>query len=154
MVFRDKVLAGTIAGMVASLFKDLPNFILYKLNIVHYLYLHFAASAQLFPGDIDSNIGYIIGFLADIITGGAVGFTLILFLSYFGYDYWWYKGLIAGNALWLFGLGVILNLGAVHLIPNDPVFRFTSLFDHQIFGLVASYLITKWYPFQHDISKT
>lgn len=143
-MIKDKIVIGSMAGMIGTLFKDLPNFILYKLGVAPYLYANIAASAHLVPADLYSPLGYIIGFLADIITGGAIGVVTILFLDRFGMDYWWYKGLIIGNTVWLFGLGVTLNLGAVHLIPTDPVFGFTSLFDHIIYGLVTVYILFKW----------
>ena len=143
-MIKDKVVISSIAGIIGTLCKDLPNFILYKLGVVHYLYAQLAASAHLTPENINSPLGYIIGFLGDITTGGAIGVVIILFLELFQMDYWWYKGLILGITVWLFGLGVILNLGTVHLIPVDPLFRFTSLFDHLIFGVVTVYIICKW----------
>lgn len=141
---KDRVVIGSIAGIIGSLCKDLPNFILYKMGVVKFLYAHLAASAQIDQREVYSAAGWMMGFLADMITGGAIGVVAIRFLDRFGSDYWWFKGCIIGNTIWLFGLGVILNLGAVNLIPNDPVFRFTSLFDHLLFGLVMVYLIHKW----------
>jgi hypothetical protein len=141
---KDKIVISSVAGMIASIFKNLPNFILYKLGIVHYIYVHLAASAHLEPDGIYIPLGYIIGSLADITTGGAIGVVTLLFLDRFGMNYWWYKGLIIGITVWLFGLGVILNLGTVHLVPCDPVFRFTSLFDHLVFGEVLVYIIYQW----------
>ncbi|HEX7713010.1 MAG TPA: hypothetical protein VF531_03230 [Bacillota bacterium] len=141
---KDKVVISSIAGIIASLFKDLPNFILYKLGVVHYLYAHLAASAHLLPDGVYFPLGWIIGFLGDTVTGGAIGVVTILFLDCFGTDYWWYKGLTIGLTIWLFGLGVILNLGTVHLVPFDPVFRLTSIFDHIIFGEVTVYIIYRW----------
>lgn len=143
-MIKDRILAGSIAGIIGSLFKDLSNFILYKMRVVEHLYAHLAASAHLNEAGIYSPMGYIIGFVADMITGGAIGVVTILFLDRFGSDYWWYKGCIIGNTVWLFGLGVILNLGTVNLVPREPIFRLTSLFDHLIFGLAMVYLIYKW----------
>lgn len=143
-MIKDRIVIGSMAGMIATLFKDLPNYILYRLGIVKCIYAHLAASAHLSGSDVYTAIGSIIGFLADIITGGAIGVMAIIFLKRFGTDYWWYKGCIIANIIWLFGLGVILNLGTVNLVFGDPVFRLTSLFDHLIFGLVTVYLIYKW----------
>jgi hypothetical protein len=143
-LIKDKVVISSMAGMIGTLCKDLPNFILYKLGIIHYVYAQLAASAHLEPKNICSLLGYIIGFLADITTGGAIGVATIIFLNRFGLEYWWYKGLTIGITVWLFGLGVILNLGTVHLLPLEPLFRLTSLVDHAIFGVVTVYLIYKW----------
>lgn len=152
-MIKDRILIGSVAGMIGSLFKDLPNFILYKLGVVKYLYAHLAASAHLHEADVYSPIGILIGFLGDTMTGGAIGVVTILFLDKFGLDYWWYKGCIIGNTVWLFGLGVILNLGTVNLVPGDPIFRFTSIFDHLLFGLTIVYLIYKWDRLKEKIQK-
>ena len=141
---KDKVLISSAAGIIGTLCKDLPNFILYKLGIIHCLYAQLAASAHLKPENIYSPLGYIIGFLADLTTGGAIGVAAILFLEHFGLEYWWYKGITIGITVWLFGLGVILNLGTIHLNSGEPLFRFMSLFDHLIFGIVTFYFIDKW----------
>jgi hypothetical protein len=143
-VIKDKVIIGSVAGMIGTLFKDSLNLILYRLNVVPILYAQLAASAHLEPDRLYRPLGYIIGVVADIATGGAIGVVTMLFLDRFGMDYWWYKGLIIGATVWLFGLGVILNLGTVHWIPCDPVFRFASLFDHLLFGEVTLFFIHRW----------
>ncbi len=141
---KDRVLIGSTAGMIAAVFKDASNLIFYSLKIVNTLYFQLAASAHLLPAGVNTVLGYIIGILSDIITGGTIGVLGIFFLSYFGTDYWWYKGCIIGNLVWLFGLGVILNLGTIHLNSYDPVFRMVAFIDHQIFGLVYVYLVYRW----------
>lgn len=143
-MIKDKIFVGSIAGMIGTLFKDFPNFIFYRTGVVKYLYANLAASAHLFPAQVETPLGYAIGIAADISTGGAIGVVTLLFLERFGVDLWWFKGFMIGNGLWLFGLGVILNLGSVHLIPNDPTFRLLSLLDHWCFGLATVYLIKKW----------
>lgn len=145
-MLRDRILAGTIAGMLATLVKDIPNYILWKMGIVDYLYFHLAASALIRPEDVDTLWGLVLGLVVDIITGGTIGLLIIFLFKATGRDYWWYKGLIAGNLIWLWGLGITINLGFARIVPIDPVFRLTSLIEHQIFGLLAAYLITRWYP--------
>jgi len=145
-LLKDRILAGTVAGMIATLIKSIPNIILWKLGIVKYFYLHIAASAMLGPEDVQAPLGLVVGFIVDIITGGSLGILVILVLKYFGSDYWWYKGILVGNLIWLWGLGVMINFGAARLVPLEPLFRLTSLLEHQLFGLIAAYLIIKWYP--------
>ncbi|KJS87823.1 MAG: hypothetical protein JM58_02970 [Peptococcaceae bacterium BICA1-8] len=145
-MLRDRILAGTIAGMIATIFKTIPNIILWKMGIVQHSYLHLAAAALISPQDVNTPLGLIIGVAVDIITGGTLGLLIIYLFKITGRDYWWYKGLIIGNAIWLWGLGVTINFGASKMVPLDPVFRLTSLAEHQIFGLVVAYLIIKWYP--------
>lgn len=143
-MIKDRILVGSLAGMIGSLFKNMPNFFFYKLGFVKFLYVHLAAAAHLDEAAIFTPLGLIIGFLTDTITGGAIGVAIILFLDRYGFDYWWYKGCIIANIIWLFGLGVVLNLKVVTFIPRDPVFRFASLFDHILFSLITVYLIYKW----------
>lgn len=145
-MLKDQILAATVAGMIATPFKTGINLILWKSGVVEYFYLHIAASALLLPQDVETPLGLVTGFIIDIITGGSMGILIILTLKYFGTDYWWYKGLVIGNLIWLWGLGIFINWGAARIIPTDPLFRITSLIEHQIFGLVATYLIVRWYP--------
>jgi hypothetical protein len=139
----DGVLLATVAGMLASLAKDVPNFILYRLGVHHVLYWRIAATTFVQPGDAGSVAGQIIGCAADIILGGTIGLIILQAFRIYGPDLWWYKGLVAGNAIWLFGSGFALNIFLRH-IPSDPIFRLTSLLDHQLYGLVAAYLIWRW----------
>lgn len=141
---KDRIFIGSMAGTIGTLFKDIPNFIFYKLGIVQCTYANLAASAHLDPGQIHTPIGYIIGITGDMVTGGVLGILLILFLDWSGPDFWWFKGLIIGNGLWLFALGVILNLGTVHFVPADPVFRLMSILDHWLYGLATVYIIHQW----------
>ncbi|PKM80807.1 MAG: hypothetical protein CVU89_11705 [Firmicutes bacterium HGW-Firmicutes-14] len=145
-MLRDSILAGATAGMAATLIKNIPNLILWKTGIVEYIYFHLAASALISPNEVGSPIGLLVGVVVDIITGGTLGILIIYFLKITGKDYWWFKGLIVGNLIWLWGLGVAINFGVARIVPLDPVFRLTSLIEHQIFGLAGSFLIIQWYP--------
>jgi len=145
-MLKDRILAGTIAGMIASLVKNIPNLLLWKLGIINFNYIALASSALVSVKDSGTTLGWIIGIMVDIITGGTLGLLIIFLFQITGRDYWWYKGLIIGNVIWLFGLGIAVNFGAARIVPLDPVFRVTSLVEHQIFGLVGAYLIIKWYP--------
>lgn len=152
-MIKDRILVGSLAGMIGSLFKDMANLFFYKLGFINCLYIHLAAAAHLDEAAIFTPLGLIIGFLADTITGGAIGVAIVLFLDRYGFDYWWYKGCIIANIIWLFGLGVVLNLNVVTFVPRDPVFRFTSLFDHILFGLITVYLIYKWDRLREKVEK-
>ncbi len=149
-MLKDRILAGTIAGMIATFIKTTPNIILWKMGIVDHLYFHIASSALIRPEDVDTIWGLMIGIIVDIITGGTLGLLIIYLFKLTGRDYWWYKGLIVGNLIWLWGMGVTINFGAARIVPLDPIYRLTSLVEHQIFGLSAAYLIIKWYPVKSE----
>lgn len=149
-MLKDSFVSGTIAGMIATIIKATPNFLLWKFGIVKYLYLHIAASAIISPPDIDTFLGITLGFISDVLTGGAFGLLIVVTFKLTSDDAWWYKGMIIGSILWLFALGVIINLGATTIIPVQPIFRLTSWIDHLIFGITASYLITIWSPIEKN----
>lgn len=142
---KDSILVGTISGIIATLVKAISNLIFYKLNIARYLYYQIAASALILPEDINTPLGFLLGVLADIFTGGSLGVLFIVLINKTNKDYWFYKSIVFGVLVWLFGLGVILNLNTVRIIPVDPVFRLLSLIDHIIFGFVTGFLIIKYY---------
>ena len=127
----DGVFLATLAGMLAVLAKNVPNFILYRLGVHHVLYWKIAASTFVQPADTGSVVGLIIGAAADIILGGTLGIIILQAFRIYGPDLWWYKGLVAGNAIWFFGSGLALNL-FLRYTPSDPAFRLSSLFDHQL----------------------
>lgn len=145
-LLKDRIIVGTIAGMIATLFKDIPNYILWNLSVVKYLYFHLAASALLDLKDVYSIYGIILGIVIDVINGGALGLIIMFLFKWTGQDYWWYKGIVMGNIIWLFVLGLLINWGAAKIVPNEPLFRIASLIDHQIYGLLTAYLICRWYP--------
>ena len=64
-------------------------------------------------------------------------------LRRFGYDVWWYKGIVAGNIIWITGLSIGLRALA-GIRPDYPSFGLEAALEHQIFGLVAVYLIRRW----------
>jgi cell shape-determining protein MreD len=78
LLFKDRILAGTIAGMIASLIKDIPNLLLWKLGIVKFTYFALASSALVSAKDSTTISGWVIGIMVDIITGGALGLTIYL----------------------------------------------------------------------------
>lgn len=145
-MLKDRVLAGAVAGMVASAIKDIPNIILWKMDVVKHLYFYLAASALIDPKQVDTAMGLILGIVVDMITGGSLGIILVFLFKFTGQDYWWFKGLATGSLIWLWGLGISINLGAARMIPLDPLFRITALIEHQIFGFVSAYLVVRWYP--------
>lgn len=110
-MLKDRILAGTMAGMTASFLKTIPNIILWRMGVVEHMYLFIASSALISPEDVTKVWGLILGVVVDIITGGTLGLLMIYLLTFTGRDYWWYKGLIVGNIVWLFGLGLAINFG-------------------------------------------
>ena len=139
----DGVLVGTIAGMIATLVKDLLNLVLFLFGVVELTYWQLAASTFLRPGLCSSPGGLLVGAMADIILGGVLGMIIVLIFKFFGRDLWWYKGLVAGNAIWLFGAGLAVNV-FTRLAPLDIPFRVASLFDHQLYGITAAFFVWYW----------
>lgn len=135
--------------MIATIAKDLPNFILFRLGMVKITYWQMAASTFLPVHDTSTSAGLIIGAAADIILGGGLGMIIVLIFQKFGFDLWWYKGICAGNIIWLFASGIGVNL-FTRLVPLDPFFRVSSLVEHQIYGLVAAFFIQHWLNVVND----
>ncbi|MDK2824083.1 MAG: hypothetical protein PWQ67_1924 [Clostridia bacterium] len=149
-LLKDSIISGTVAGIIATVIKAIPNFILWKFGVVKYLYLHIAASAIIFPQEISTPLGITLGIIADLLTGGTFGLLIIITFKLTNNDAWWYKGLIIGSIIWLFALGIAINLGAARIVPVQSIFRITSWIDHLIYGVTASYLITKWSPIKKN----
>jgi hypothetical protein len=136
----DGVLAATTAGMIATLAKDLPNFFSRFFGLVNRTYWELAASAFVRPPQIHTIPGWIVGGFADLILGGALGVVVLMVFRGFGRDLWWYKGLVSGNVIWFVGLAIGAHCLS-NLPPTTALFNLEALVEHQIFGLMAAYLI-------------
>ena len=139
----DGVLIGTMAGMIASVIKSISNLAFYHFGLVKITYLQMAASVFVSPHEVNVPFGVTIGVAADLIFGGALGLTILIIFRVFGRDLWWYKGIVAGNVIWIFASGLAVNTFA-RLVPLDPLFRLISLLEHQVYGLSAAFLIWRW----------
>ena len=139
----DGILASTLAGMAATLLKDIPNFILFQLGLIKTIYWFMAASVFMLPKDSITPIGLTIGGVADIILGGTLGIVIFSLFKCFGYDWWWYKGLCAGNIIWLFGSGIAVNLFS-RIVPVDPISGLHHCLNTRCMESAPPFLIWWW----------
>ena len=115
------MLIGTMAGMIASVIKSCSNLAFYHFGLVKVTYLQMAASVFVSPRQVNTPFSVAIGVAADLILGGMLGMTILLIFRFFGRDLWWYKGIVAGNIIWIFTSGLAVNIFA-RPSPSIPSF--------------------------------
>lgn len=143
MPARDGVVVGTMAGMLAALAKDAVNLALSRLDHGIMPYWQMAARTFVRADEAMTLGGWAAGALIDLILGGGLGLIVLLILRHFGRDYWWYKALVAGKAVWL--LGYVFGVHFLTPLGNRTPIGFMAAFlDHQVFGFVVVYLNCRW----------
>jgi hypothetical protein len=100
LLFKDRIVLGSLAGMISGLIKNIPALILFKLEFIKFTMIHIAASVMYKPEIVFTPLGFITGVVGDTVTSGMLGIVTVFVLTCTGFDYWWYKGIILLTAVW------------------------------------------------------
>jgi hypothetical protein len=136
---RDKVIAGSLAGIIGSFVMAVLAIILNITGIstIRILYLN---SIVFLPSQLaDTIAGNIFGLFTHLLIGAIVGIIIVYLLPYIGTDYLLFKGMLLGAFSWLIIGGMIGNM--LRLPMQDTILNNTLLiFLNLIFGIVTFYL--------------
>jgi ABC-type xylose transport system permease subunit len=80
-LLRNKTMLGIIAGLISGIVKDIIDLITYSLKITDNLFGYLASGIFSEPQSARSTIGLIIGYLADLVMGGFLGFIFVYFIK-------------------------------------------------------------------------
>lgn len=139
-MFQDKVISGSISGILAKIFADIIEFPLWKLGVIKHPLSHYAQSIFIKPVH-QIFYGSWIGFLADYIYSVFLGIIFFYFLQLSGKRYHLIKGILYGAFLWLMSYGWIRSLPVVKfrtVISQDVIPQF---FLHLVYGLALGWMV-------------
>ncbi|MGE5528562.1 MAG: hypothetical protein ACM3X6_05405 [Patescibacteria group bacterium] len=142
---RDRTTLGALAGAGAILVRDAYSFLAKQIGFARFYVWGIAADLFLQGKAVQSAMGTVLGFLADLCTGALIGVVYAHFLRHAGGRNPVLKGLGFGLAAWLLLFGIIFhNLShTMATAPKDPASNLSAFAGHSIFGLVLGYLWSK-----------
>ncbi len=141
---QDPIIFGGMAGIVGTVAKEAADFVSVTVGFSKHLYWHVAASIFVQPEEVTKVGGWILGALADMITGAIFGVILLYFIKLAKKDYLYLKGLGFGWFIWLSLFGFVINLHVVRITPTDLGSSLSAFIEHSIFGLTAAWFIGKY----------
>jgi hypothetical protein len=135
---EDPIVAGSTAGLIANIAKDLVNLLTKLLNWTDYYYWPMAASVFV-PEDLTLKAGaLILGFLGDFIIAGAFGVALYYFIAFTGKRHFIFKGLSLAWLLWIVLFGMLVNVHFIRITPTDIGSNLSAFLSHSALGMVTA----------------
>lgn len=141
---RDRIVLGTICGIIASFAGIIPNAIEYKAGLTDMRFNQPAASLFLSKRDAKSNRmeSRIIGAMVNNTMVSLTGTMVTYLLSVTGRDKAVLKGAGVGIMQWIGIWGLLSRLG-VTVKSNKPLTHMLSFLDHAAFGASVGLLASK-----------
>ena len=146
-IFRDKLILGAVAGLIADIIQNIAQWPLLKLGILKYDLDVLAGSLFIWAkGDLllMSPLGQFIGFLSGLALSIILGITFVYIIQASGFQYVKCKGILYGFVLWFLIYGGAR--AALHLSPirdDNPRHTIVQLVIHLLFGYIVGLLISK-----------
>jgi len=136
---KDRIVLGLVSGLagnVAKLAGNLANAYLFGFSRTTYPIL----AGQLFMNQkqLRTKTGLLVGTLADMVIGAAVGVPLVYMLTYTGKDHYALKGIGFGNTAWTGLFGAMSRLALNQAAFQDAPTNLSAFLNHTWYGLVAS----------------
>lgn len=137
---QDKVVVGSIAGIIGSFVYGILDVIINAIGITN-IKLLLLDSEVFLPAQLaKTTSGQLFGFFIHLSLGAAIGIFIVYLLPYVGYDYLLYKGILLGGGAWLVLDGLIGNL--LNLPTKDTLLdNILLLLLNYIFGIVTVYSV-------------
>jgi hypothetical protein len=140
---KDKFLYGALFGAIANIPKEIVDFTIYLFGSKFYCWM-IPAGIVLAPEWDGTFWGFLIGGLNDFIIAGILGVGLTYFLTLMEKRYLFIKGMCYSIGVWLLICMMIITRVSYWVRMKDPGFYFQNFIIHQIWGLVAAWLIVKY----------
>lgn len=148
-MFQDQFLLGVVSGVVANIVMDIPEYTLWKIQLIRHPLSHYAGSLFLDQQSMHHTWhGSIVGFLADYTYSALLGIIFIYLLSAAqredanSGDYL-RKGVFYGAFIWLFSFGGLRSLAIIKLREVALGDTLIFFFLHLLFGLVLGWMARK-----------
>jgi len=139
---KDRILVGTISGMVASTPLQITNALLHERGITDVPYGYSASKIFLTKKTIKTPASKALSVLINYTASGLVGTALTYTLSLTGKDKAVLKGTGVGAMMWLGMAGLLANVG-LHVRSKRPITPLLSFAGHLMFGALCGSIIMK-----------
>lgn len=139
---RDGLIWSIHAGILASVVYGVMDMIGLGLGVTNIPVWRVAAGIFLTPGQVETGLGTLIGWIGHIAVGGFWGLVLSALLRLSGRDGSVYKGLLLGLFIFLLD-GLAMRLGATTYPIRGAVGHLWLAADSGLFGLTLGYLIPR-----------
>lgn len=146
MLFKDKIMAGGILGLVSNFPKLILDIILYYSGFSDFFCWHVTGGILVSQEWLTSVHGLLLGSFMDFFFAGFLGVLLVYFLYYFGERrYLIIKGFLFNIFIWV-SLCIVIIDQRISMYPKltDPWHAYQSFIDHSLWGIVMSYLVVKY----------
>lgn len=138
-MFKDRVIAGAIIGLLADVIKLIINFIGYILNLTDAVFWQITATRFLEKKDLFKPVAYFIGGIADLTVTAGLGIVFVYLLHIVGRDFLWIKGIGYGMAVWVGIFGTLLGQTVQDKLPQTPTGIIVTIAAHFFFGLALAF---------------
>ncbi|HBL35343.1 MAG TPA: hypothetical protein DDZ55_00880 [Firmicutes bacterium] len=146
-MLRDKLLFGAFAGVFAGLVMDLPEYILWELNILNHPLSHYAASLFVEHSVLHSNkLGLVLALVVSVVYSAFLGIIFIYLLNLMNKRFVLAKGLLYGAFIWLFSYGILSSLPLVKLsvYSKTPLEILLFFLLHLLYGFCLGLFTRKF----------
>ena len=141
---KDRVLLGTIAGLVGNVVKTAFDEVLYKKKISQRLFRETAAGVWVSKKSEATNLnGQVLGGLLDFGMATLGGIGTVYLLSKTGRDHLITKGLISGVGMGSFINFILGTLPQNQVRPKDAASNLSYMLSHAAYGLITTAVAAK-----------
>jgi hypothetical protein len=143
MNIKDRIVAGVIAGLGANIVKIAIEQTAQIMGLSKETGAKRAAGFFISPNKYNTPQGKVVGFLSDNTIAAFLGIFASYLFTFSGKDHYLLKGAVIGNMSWSAMYGILGQMGASKMKPNDPGTALTSFVAHSAFGVTKSYILNK-----------
>ncbi len=145
MKIKDRMLLGTVSGVIGNLAKEMAAGILIRNGRGNLSGPDMAAGIFLNRRQMlyKRRKNKLVGVITDNAIGAMLGVLNTYMLSYTGKDYYLLKGLGCGHLAWVSLFGLLTKMGGSSKHPMSVDDNFNSFISHGVYGLVTNLAIVQ-----------
>ncbi len=145
---QDKVIFGSLVGLLADAVKLLTNYLGYLLNLSEVVFWQIIATRFLGKADLHRPVAYLIGGLADLVVAATLGIAFIYLLSFTGWRFVYLKGSGFGLLVWVILFGTLLNQTAQNVLILKPPAIVVTAVAHLVYGIALAFFTVRLKDFR------
>lgn len=145
MKIKDRMLLGTVSGVLGNMAKEIVTGILIRNGMGKQSGSDMAAGIFLNRRQMfyKRRKNKLLGFITDNAIGASLGVLNTYMLSYTGKDHYLLKGLGCGHLDWVSLFGLLTKMGGSSKHPMSVEDNFNSFISHGVYGWVTNLAIVQ-----------